>query len=379
MENGKYRILHLRKEFERNLPLFINYVRGVDNSRFSHIICYLGKDRGLRNVLSDMGYEIIYLGFGKSFFEVFNPLVLLKVVWILREKKIDILHCHKHKPTIYGTMASLLCSGVHVISHIHGLARTRSLKRRVTNWIVLRHAERIIAVSDSVRQDVIRSNWGIDPERVVTVRNCIDLKSIDSIKISKSDARLKLGIGDNEFVFGTVGRLAHTKGQIYLIDAFSQIAQKVPHAKLVIIGDGPLNGDLKQQVAGLGISHKVLFTGYRNDVLELLRGFDVFILPSLAEGLSIALLEAMASKLPVVASRVGGIPEVFGQSECGKLVPPKDASVLASAMLEMSSLEYKTKKYLGENGRKRIEEEFTVDIMVKNLTEVYNSVISGER
>jgi glycosyltransferase involved in cell wall biosynthesis len=327
------RILHLRKEFERNLPIFIDVVKGVDNARFSHVICYLGEKHGARNIIADLGYEVIYLGFRKKQLEHFNPAVVLQLAEILREKQIDILHCHKHKPTVYGTLAAIIAGRIPVISHVHGLSRTRSLTRRVANWAILKSVQRIIAVSESVRRDVIQSNWQIDPSKVVTVKNCIDLQMIDSVNVSRQEARHRLGLSEDEIVFGTVGRLAATKGQSYLIEAFAVVRESLPASRLVIIGQGTLREGLEKKADELGVLPRVLFAGYRNDVFELLKGFDIFVLPSLAEGLSIALLEAMALRLPVIASHVGGIPEVFGECRCGKLVPPRDAPALAAAML----------------------------------------------
>lgn len=373
--NGTCRILHLRKEFERNLPIFVDVVRGVDNARFSHVICYLGENRGLQNIIAELGYEVLHLGFRKKQLEHFNPAVVLQLADILREKRIDILHCHKHKPTVYGALASILAGRIPVISHVHGLSRTRSLSRRAANWAILRSVHRIIAVSESVRRDVIQTNWQIDPSKVVTVKNCIDLQMIDHIKVGRQDARLRLGLSEDEIVFGTVGRLALTKGQSYLIEAFAQVREYLPASRLVILGQGPLLQALEKTAKDLGVLPWILFAGYRNDVFELLKGFDVFVLPSLAEGLSIALLEAMAMRLPVIASHVGGIPEVFGECRCGKLVQPKDASALAAAMLEIGSAEGNLKKQMGEEGRQRVEEEFTTDVMIRKLTGIYESVL----
>ncbi len=373
--NGTCRILHLRKEFERNLPIFVNVVRGVDNARFSHVICYLGENRGLQNIIAELGYEVLHLGFRKKQLEHFNPAVVLQLADILREKRIDILHCHKHKPTVYGALASIVAGRIPVISHVHGLSRTRSLSRRAANWAILKSVQRIIAVSESVRRDVIQTNWQIDPSKVVTVKNCIDLQMIDHIKVGRQDARLRLGLSEDEIVFGTVGRLALTKGQSYLIEAFAQVRKYLPASRLVILGQGPLLQALEKTAKDLGVLPWILFAGYRNDVFELLKGFDVFVLPSLAEGLSIALLEAMAMRLPVIASHVGGIPEVFGECRCGKLVQPKDASALAAAMLEIGSAEGNLKKQMGEEGRQRVEEEFTTDVMIRKLTGIYESVL----
>lgn len=377
MQEGKYCILHLRKAFERNLPVFINFVRGVDNRRFTHIVCYLGEDPGYHNTLTDLGYEVIYLGFSKKSLEIFNPFVITKLSGILRQKNIDIIHCQKHKPTIYGSLAALVAGNISVIAHVHGLARTRSWKRKLTNWILLRGVKKIVAVSESVRKDVISNNWGLDPHKVITVKNCIDLSTIDRIRISKGESRAQLGLAEDEIVFGTVGRLAATKGQSYLIEAFALVKERIPNARLVITGNGPLFSELEKKAANLGVASSVLFTGYRNNVFEMLRAFDIFVLPSLAEGLSIALLEAMASGLPIIASDVGGIPEVFGNCKCGKLVKPKEVRSLAAAMIEISYLDNDSKKDLGAHGRTRIEEEFTADVMIKKLTELYESVLNN--
>lgn len=379
MNQDKYRILHLRKYFERNAPLSISYVRGVDNERFTHIICYLGRDKGRKNILTQHGYETIYLGFDRKSTEHFNLRLLFRLARLLRDKKIDILHCQKHKPTMYGTIAALLAGRMPVIAHIHGLGRTRTFQRRLANWILLRRVSKIIAVSDSVRQDILQNNWFLNPDKIITVRNCVDLEAIDRQRNNRKEARSKLGISGEEFVFGTVGRLVQTKGQRFLIDAYVQAKQSIPHAKLVIIGDGPLARELQEKAKQLNAFEDIIFTGYRRDVLELLMAFDVFVLPSLAEGLSIALLEAMARGLPVIASKVGGIPEVCGKNACSILVAPKNISALTSAMVKIASLNEKERKNLGVNARKRIKDEFSMDLMVGKLTEIYHSTLQGQK
>ena len=379
MKQNKYRILHLRKYFERDAPLSISYVRGVDNERFTHMICYLGRDKGRKNILTEHGYETIYLGFNRKSTKHFNLRLLFRLSRFLREKRIDIVHCQKHKPTMYGTIAAFLAGRIPVIAHIHGLSRTRTFQRRLANWILFRHVSKIIAVSDSVRQDILQTNWWLNPEKIITVRNCVDINAIDRKRNSRKEARLKLGLSDEAFVFGTVGRLVPTKGQRFLIDAYTQVKGKIPQAKLVIIGDGLLARNLQDQAKQLNAFEDIIFTGYRTDVLELLMAFDVFVLPSLAEGLSIALLEAMARGLPVIASRVGGIPEVCGKSSCGVLVAPQNVSALTSAMVEIALLDEQERKNLGVNSRRRIIEEFSVDMMVGKLTEIYHSMLQEQK
>jgi glycosyltransferase involved in cell wall biosynthesis len=369
----KISILHLAKKYAGNRPLRNIMILGTDPERYKVKVCYLsGKPDG-KNLLDRHGLSI-YLDVDNPGKHKIRTTIMLRNC--LKTERPDILHCHRHAASVFGIL-SKLTRKTKIIAHVHGLGRTRSFKRRFTNWLLLRHVDKIITVSDSVRLDVINTNWNMDPAKVVTVRNSVDLEMIDKVKISKMDARLKLGIAEDEVVFGTVGRLVPTKGQSYLIDAFYEVQRKISNSRLVIIGDGPLFKKLNKRAEELNISSRVLFTGFREDVLELIRGLDVFVLPSLAEGLSIALLEAMASKLPVIASDVGGIPEVFVSSHCGRLVPPKDVSALSSAMIDIGSLTHEQKTLLGDSGRKRIEKEFTSHVMIRNLHAVYESMLAG--
>lgn len=369
----KINILQLAKRYDGNRPLRNMLILGLDPEQYKSKVCYFsGKPDG-KNILDRHGLSI-YLDIDNPSKHKIKTLIMLKNV--INTERPDILHCHRHAAIVFGVLASLT-DQIKTISHVHGLNRTRSFKRRFTNWFILRRVDKIITVSDSVKHDVIETNWNMDPSKVVSVRNCIDPTMIDDINVSKMNARLRLGISEDEVVYGTVGRLVSTKGQTYLIEAFSQIHKKMPNARLVIVGEGPLFRKLAKLAEELEVSSRVIFAGYREDVLELIRGFDVFVLPSLAEGLSIALLEAMASGLPVIASEVGGIPEVFGNSHCGRLVPPKDATALSVAMVEIGLLDNDHKKRLGKEGRRKIEEEFTADVMIRQIQEIYDSVLQG--
>jgi len=375
MRKKRYNILHLLKGFTRDVPLFLNSIRGTDSEKFNHIICYIHENCGLHNTLSDLGYEVIYLGFRKSSTKHINPYVAVKLARILKEKNIDIIHCQKHKPTVYGAIASMAKKDISVVSHVHGMDRTRTIFRKITNSLLASRVSKFIGVSDAVSKDIIRSNWFIKPSKVVTIRNGIDFKTIDKVSVSREEVRARLGLSRDDIVFGTVGRLAKTKGHIYLIDAFANVIKKAPKSKLIIIGDGHLHNELKEEVEKLRISSHVTFLGFRDNVFELLRAFDIFVMPSIAEGLALALLEAMASRLPTIASAVGGIPEVFGNEEIGRLIPSKNIAALENAMLEICTLDKSQKRILGENARKRIEDEFSIDFMCRNLFELYESLI----
>lgn len=370
----KVKIFHIIRTYKGNNPLLNSMILGIDD-RFDASACYLSGSPDGRNILDSHG-KATYLDINikKSKYAI-----IFALSRFLKSTRPQILHCHKHKTTVLGTAAAIFSGIPYVISHVHGMNRTRTLLARFINWLLLKKATLIIGVSESVREDILKTNWGLSPEKVMTVWNGIDITPLDTISLNRKPARVKIGVPENEFLFGSVGRLAETKGHKYLLKAFAEIRGKCPDAKVVIIGEGPLRGELEEQTRELGIRQNILFLGFRSDVIELLPGFDVFVLPSIAEGLSLALLEAMASKLPVIASDAGGIPEVFGNEEIGRLIRSRDIAALGEAMIEMYSLDNGTKMQLGENARKRIESEFNIVFMCKKLGDVYTSLLMQDK
>jgi glycosyltransferase involved in cell wall biosynthesis len=344
------RVLHLIKKYTGNSPLLNEYVKALPKEQFHSIVCYLEGTPDGRNNIETIASDVRYLEQGRKDFKFLSQAVIRSVFKLMKAEKIDVVHCHRHRPTVIGTIASLIAGVPYVISHVHGLTRTRSIQRYITNWLLFKKVKRIIAVSDSVRMDIIRTNRNLDPLKVVTVRNGIDLSLIDNISITRKEARLKLGIQGDEIVFGTVGRLTKTKGQIYLLDAYAKISNEIPHSRLVLVGEGPLSKELKKQADNLGISSQVLFTGYRTDVRELLKGFDIFVL------------------------NVGGIPEVV-DCNSGFLFPSKNSGAIAKAMKATAFLNEKERFIIGKAARERVEEAFTAAIMQKNISDLYTSMV----
>jgi glycosyltransferase involved in cell wall biosynthesis len=230
-------------------------------------------------------------------------------------------------------------------------------------------------VSESVRRDILRSNPFWSADQVVTLYNGIDTKrfSIGSIDVLKARKRLEIPESAN-FVFGTVGRLSPVKGQGLLINAFAEVLLKCKGTFLAIIGEGALKENLLRTVENLRIDDRVQFLGFRKDIPKVLKAMDAFVLPSLSEGLPLSLLEAMASGLPVIASRVGGIPEVLKQGDEGIMVPGGSVDALAQAMLKLRNLDAASRREMGRSGRKRVLERFSVDRMVSEINQLYQDV-----
>jgi glycosyltransferase involved in cell wall biosynthesis len=367
-------VAHLLKRYRGDSPLFNAYVGALPPGRYRAHVCYLsGRPDGNNNM--ENVAEVTYLNFTERQIRGFNIPIFLKFLTYLREKEIDVVHCHRHSMTVLGALATLFNRRVSVISHVHGLGRTRSMKRVLVNRFLFSRVVRIIAVSESVRHDILATNRTLAPGKVTAVRNGIDLRPIDEAEIGKEQSREKLGIPGKGIVFGTVGRLVKTKGQVYLIEAFAAIRRELDDARLIIIGDGPLRDELREKAENLDILQFTTFTGFRPDALALLRALDIFVFPSLAEGLGLALLEAMASRLPVVATNAGGIPEVFGDSRFGRIVPVGDSRALAAAMKELALLGSDERKRMGDLARKRVEDAFTAETMQREMRAVYESIL----
>jgi glycosyltransferase involved in cell wall biosynthesis len=177
-------------------------------------------------------------------------------------------------------------------------------------------------------------------------------------------------------VYGTVGRLAETKGQRILLEAFAKVYEKYPKSWLVIAGKGRLESELRAFAIELNIHERVLFLGYRTDIPAVLRACDVFVLPSIAEGLPGALLEAMATGIPVIASRVGGVPEILSSPSLGMMVSPSSLDELTTAMEGLCNMDEVERNGIGDLLRERVLEEFTKEKMTSTISKEYLAVMN---
>jgi glycosyltransferase involved in cell wall biosynthesis len=372
------RILHVLPDKERRLRPLENLVNGLDRVMFSQIVCYLRGHDKVPTELEKQGYDVITLDISKKRLRKFQPRVVLQLAKIIKERGIDIVHCQRHKPTVYGTLAAYKV-GVQpkVIGHVRGLHRTRTFRRRLINRLLSGRISRIITVSAAVRDDIIRNNSKAFAAKVVTIYNGIDVQLFVHSNLTREDAKARIGIPDKKvFVYGTVGRLVETKGQIILLQAFAQISRECPQSWLVFAGDGRLESELRRLAAELGIQESVMFLGHRHDIPEVLKAYDVFVLPSVAEGLPGALLEAMATGLPVIASRVGGVPEILNIPELDTMVPPRSVDDLASAMKALYKTSVEERDKIGKALRERVLQEFSKEKMISAMTAEYLTVMN---
>ena len=345
-------------------------VLGLDKERYKVIFIYMTGYGIERNLIEEAGYKAFYLS-NIEFIKTFRFSILFRLVKILKENKIDILHCHRHKSSFYGALAGMLAKTPVVLSHVHGLSRTKNFGRRIFNFILFKRFNRIIGCAKSVRDDVLENNPSVSREKVIALENSVDYKRFTNVSISKEEAKKMLGVPPDVFVFGTIARLAPTKGLSYLIEAFQEVKKHKPSAHLVLLGDGQCRAELEEQVSNTMCSDSVHFLGHRSNIEQLLKGMDVFVLSSVAEGMPLVILEAMAAGIPCIATRVGGIEEVINSDEIGTLIPSKDSEALAKAMINMGEASKEKLEQYTEKARDRIRKFYSHDVVRKKLENTY--------
>lgn len=284
------------------------------------------------------------------------------------------------------------CSVVHAhTAHAHTLAMLGSIhknkklvvSRRVDfvpkNGYVNRKkylAENItyLCVSDHIAG--ILHDFGIPEKSVFTVHSGVSSARIDEADRAASDLlRGDFGIREGDYLIGSVAHFSDHKGHRYLIDAMPEILKKVERARLLLLGTGELEPQCRKQAAELDLEDKIIFAGFRKNVPEFMHTFNLFVLASKTEGLGTSLLDAMAARLPIVATSTGGIPEAVKDGVNGFLVPPAESSALARAIIALAADKELARKF-GEQGREILEREFSVDRMVDKTYEIYRTLSS---
>jgi glycosyltransferase involved in cell wall biosynthesis len=299
----------------------------------------------------------------------------------LEELRPHVLHTHGYKETVLGAIAGHASCRPRLVQTYHGIVEKlpgwAGLKMRVyegLNTLVGRRAaDALIGVSAEIAR-VLRERY--PSTRVHCIRNGIDLSRV-TVTRPRESARRDLGIAQDAFVVGTVGRLMPVKAFDLLIEAFARLRQTVPHARLVIVGDGPLRGALQQCAARHGAANDVLFLGARTDVYELMACFDVFALSSHHEGIPMVLLEAMTVGVPIVATRVGGVPEVLEDGAHALLVPPGDPGALAGAVERLAASPALRERIAGA-ARAQVERRFSIQATAAATRDLYLSLAGQE-
>ena len=299
---------------------------------------------------------------------------LAQLVRVIRSGCYDLVHTHTSKGGFLGRLAAKI-SGVPVIFHtVHGFAfhEENSWKARMLyvtlEKIAARFCDRMIIVNHEDRLKAI--DYGVaGPDKVVTIYNGIDTAPFNRV-YDRIKVRRELGVREGEHLVGMVARLAPSKAPLDFVNAADYVLARKPNVRFIMVGDGPLRDEINQVIQQLGWNDRIILTGHRTDVPEILAAMDVFVLTTLWEGLPIALLEAMAVSLPVVATNVRGPREVVQDGETGYLAPPKEPIAIGELILKLLEEDERARE-MGRKGRRLIDEVFNATAMTEKTLAVY--------
>ena len=348
----------------------INLALGLDRDKYSPMVCVTRKEPayGQDKMLTDAQIPLIELNRSSR-----KQVGSWKKLWeILPE--VDILHCHESGSNFWGRLWGSIYRVPIVITHDHTAADEKPQFVHWSDRLMSPFSDQIITVSQHDRNLSINYEK-LRPEKVTSIYNGIDINRF-SMDINQVEARQLSGLSQGKYLIGIIARLAPQKNHKTLLEALSKLPDDIlANMECLIIGTGDLEDTLRQQVCELGLDDKVIFLGERTDVPIILHGIDVLTLPSFWECLPIVLLEALAVGCPIVASPVGGVPEVL--KEAGwPMVDPEDSSALASAIQEVLCLPNEEKLTLQENGRKLVRTQFSREANVTQVEQLYKNLLA---
>jgi glycosyltransferase involved in cell wall biosynthesis len=363
-----------------------NLMAGLDPQRFeSHLITGLPAPSE-----GDMGYlfeskglapPIVLPSLGRSLHPLRDLQTIRKLVSILRGQRPHIVETHTAKAGFVGRVAARL-AGVPAVLHVFhghvfygyfGALQTRAfigIERFLARW-----TDRVITISPAQQHDIAYVYRIAAPAQVIVVPLGLDLRPFAGAGPARRRVgRAKLGVPEGVPLVGYVGRLTAVKNPALFVSAAQRVLDSAPDAYFVLVGDGELRVDLEQQIAGLGLSERILLAGWQREMPPIYAALDALVLSSLNEGTPVTAIEAMAARVPVVATSVGGMPDLIADGQTGLLAPPGDAGALAGHVVRVLE-EPQWAQALARSGQERVLGRFGVERLVGDMESLYTAVL----
>ncbi len=373
MQDSKSVILHM---IETTGPggaerVFVDIVKRLDREEFVPVVLLAGEGWLCDNIVKTGVEPEIIKNSG-----AYDWKFIKGVINLIKNKKVDVIHSHLDDTNVYANIIGTL-SRKPVVATYHGMIGTwhiKNFKDSIKLAIVRHHAKYIVAVSDFLKAELVKAG-GFKDNQMRRIYNGVDFDALEEKK-EGSSLRTEFDLHDKSVLIGTIGNMEVWKGFDYLIKAAPLIIEKVPNAYFFIVGEGKgkILNSIRALISSLNLQDRVLLTGFREDISSIIRQLEVFVLPSISEGLSIATIEAMALGKPVVVTDSGGPKEIVDNEMTGLIVPPKDSKAISEGVIRLlSDKTYAVK--LGINGKIAVRNKFGIDENINRYADLYRSCL----
>ena len=373
----KIKVLQMQNRYNVNASdLAEQVIQGLPADRFEVTTLFLRGRPGPGEPESRAAHSL-YLDFSQSDLKGLRLRALWQLYRLIRAERFDVVIAHRFKPMnmlmlLNWILPISLCIGVQ-----HGIGDFDRAYRRWEARRLLKKNWRIVGVSRAVRDYLVGCGAGFNASNTVQINNAIDISRAESLQHTREESRALLELPAAAFVFGAIGRLVPVKGHTYLLRAFAQIKDASPSALLVIIGEGRSRSELESLIVELGLQGRVLLPGAKSDALQYVRAFDAFVMPSLSEGLPLALLEGMSGRLPVLGSDIDSLKPIL--EDCGgRIFPVGDVPALAAQMQALMVLDDATRASEGEQAYQYLRREHAIEKFRCEYRVILDGAVSGE-
>jgi glycosyltransferase involved in cell wall biosynthesis len=342
------------------------WILQFDPEEYQFCVCSLRSPEIAGQILAEKGIQTLFLSRSK-----FDPRTLTDLLKLVKKERIDILHLHGYAASNFGRLTTLI-TGIPNIVHEHAVLPNQPLYQTIADTLLSGLTTRAIACSKSV-ETFMHQHRKIRPSILETVNNGLPVSEFQAY--NPQDLvykRQQLGLRPDCKVVTTVGRLDVQKGHVYLLEAIPAILQQLPNTHFLIVGEGPLRGEIEAKIHTLGITENVTLTGFRQDAADLMALSDVIAMPSLWEGLPLSLLEAMQLRKPVVGTPADGMKDVIQDGETGFLIPFKQSQPLAEKLIVLLS-DPQLLQQMGKAAQKRCQ-RYDIAHSVQRLDTLYREL-----
>jgi glycosyltransferase involved in cell wall biosynthesis len=346
---------------------YLNTIPCFDGHKFNVSLCVLRRSDHLTKEFEEKGIKVIHLSRGKL-----DPLTLFDLIKLIRDSNIDLIHTHGYGSDNFGRIVGKLLR-IPTIIHAHDENSNYPWHQKLADLFLKQYTIKAIAISEAVKESCIKTRK-IDKNKLYVLLNGIPLENFTTLDTKLvSETKKNYAIKPDVKIIGTVARMREEKGLKYLIQAASKILEIFPNTIFLIAGDGPLRNELENLSKHFGIDSKIIFAGFCKDIPSILSIMDIFVAPSVSEGLGLGIIEAMTMGKSIVASNVGGIKEILKDNETGLFVPPKDHITLADKVIYLLKNEKKAKS-LSVQAREE-SKKYDIKLHVKKIEDIYFGLI----